>query len=90
MAELHRDPALAKHGPVMSEIQDQLLDLLRDPSVPVEGRIRRIASLGAITAVLFGASVLQDLPDAGLEASLRDVVRDLLDPAASSAGRPGP
>src|SRR6266536_1760989 len=80
MAELHRDPGLAKHGPVMSEMQDQLLGLLRDPSVPAEGRIRRIASLGAIAAVLLGASVLQDLPDAELEAALRNVARDLLGP----------
>lgn len=87
VAELHRDPALAKHGPVITEIQDQLLSLLKDPSVPVETRIRRIASLGAMTAVLVGASVLQDVPDAELEAALREVARDLLNPAASSARR---
>jgi len=80
MAELHRDPALAKHGPVMSEVQDHFLGLLRDPSVSVETRIRRMASLGAIAAVLLGASTLADVPDAELEAVLLTIVRDLLSP----------
>ncbi len=89
MAELHRDPARARHGPVVSEIQDHLLGLLRDPSVSVEVRIRRIASLGAIGSVLLGAGAFEDLPDAELEAALRNVARDVLGAAASSAGRPG-
>lgn len=89
IAELHRDPGVAKHGPVMSEIQDQFLGLLRDPSVSVEGRIRRIASLGAIAGVLLGASTFEDLPDAELEAALHNVARDLQGAVASPGGRPG-
>jgi AcrR family transcriptional regulator len=92
MAELHRDPAMAKHGPVITEMQDQLMGLLTDPAVPARARIRRFASLGAIFAVLFGASDLEDLPDVELEAALREVARDLLTdgPQANrSAGAPG-
>jgi hypothetical protein len=73
----------------MSEIQDHLIPLLRDPSASVEGRIRRIASLGAIAGVLLGASAFEDLPDAELEAALRNLARDVLGAATSSSGRPG-
>lgn len=78
MAELHREPGLAKHGPVMAEVQDDFLGLARDPSVPVEVRIRRIAALGTVAAVLFGAGLVDDLSDTELEAALRRVTRDVL------------
>jgi len=73
----------------MSEMQDHLLGLLRDPSVSVEGRIRRTASLGAIAGVLLRASAFGDLADAEMEAGLRSVARDVLGAATSSGGRPG-
>jgi AcrR family transcriptional regulator len=78
IGELHRDPGIASHGPVMSEMQDHLFALARDPSVPVEVRIRRIASLGTVVAVLLGTGSFEDLPDAELEAALRNVARDVL------------
>jgi AcrR family transcriptional regulator len=78
VAELHREPGLAKHGPVMSEMQDHILGLLQDPSVSVERRIRRIATLGAIAGVLLGTSAFEAVADAELEAALRSVARDLL------------
>ena len=86
IAELHTEPARAKHGPFVTEIQDQLMGLILDPSVPVDGRIRRIATLGAIAGVLLGASTYEDLADAELEASLRGIAGDLVgrDPTAGS------
>ena len=60
-----------------------ILGLLRDPSVSVERRIRRIASPGAIGAVLLGASAFDDMPDADLEVALRNVAHDVLGGSSS-------
>jgi AcrR family transcriptional regulator len=86
MAELHRAPALAKHGAVVTEVQDDFLSLARDRSVPVEVRLRRIASLGTVAAVLLGAGAFEDLSDAELETALRNVTRDVLGTGSRSAG----
>jgi len=86
VAELHRAPGLAKHGAVMTEVQDDFLSLARDRSVSVEVRIRRVAALGTVAAVLLGAGAFEDLPDAELEAALRNVTRDVLGTGSGSAG----
>src|SRR5262249_17217510 len=48
VAEIHRDLAPGGHAPVSRDIDQHVLGLLRDPSVPLERRVRRTASLGAI------------------------------------------
>jgi AcrR family transcriptional regulator len=79
IAALHRDEALKKHGPVQQhDLENHLLGLLRDPSVPLERRVRRMASVGAIAGVLLAASAFADVPDAELEIALRGVVHDVL------------
>jgi AcrR family transcriptional regulator len=86
IAELHGDAAGAKHGAVMSEVQDDFLGLARDPSVSAEVRIRRFASLGTVAAVLLGVGAFEDLSDAELEAALRNVTRDVLGTVSRGAG----
>src|SRR5215472_12396757 len=83
VAEIHRDLAPGGHAPVSRDIDQHVLGLLRDPSVPLESRVRRTASLGAIAAVLLAASAFADVPDAELEPALRTVVHDVI-------GRAGP
>lgn len=84
IAELHRDVTLPNHGRVLHgqvrehDMENHVLGLLRDPAAPVRQRVRRVASLGAVAGVLLMAGALADVPDAELEASLREVVRDLL------------
>lgn len=46
--------------------------------MPLESRVRRTASLGAIAEVLLAASAFADVPDAELEPALRTVVRDVI------------
>lgn len=81
LAELHRGPALQKHAPVQRhDMEDHLRDMLRDPAVPVEQRVRRMAAIGAIVGVLLatGSYAPADVPDAELEIVLRSVLHDLL------------
>ncbi|MBO0838535.1 MAG: hypothetical protein J2P28_23895, partial [Actinobacteria bacterium] len=60
-------------------VEERLLELLTSPSLGIEERVRRVASLGTVAAVLLlGATALTDVPDADLEASLREAVHDLL------------
>lgn len=76
--EMHRDLSTGKHAPVSQDMDQHLLGLLRDPTVPLESRVRRTASLGAIAEVLLAASAFADVPDAELEPALRTVVRDVI------------
>jgi len=84
MAELHRAPGLAKHGAVVTEVPDDFLGLASDRSVPAEVRIRRLAAVGTVAAVLLGAGAVDDLSDADLEAVLRRVTSGVL----SATSRP--
>lgn len=79
VAEVHRHDALGKHGPVRNDVDQYLLGLLRDPALPLEGRVRRTASLGVIAAVLLAASAFADVPDTDLEPALRTVVHDVIE-----------
>ena len=76
--ELHRGAGLEKHGPIRQEVDQLVLGLLRDPSLPVEARVRRTASLGVIAAVLLAAGAFSDVPDGELEPALRTVVHDVI------------
>lgn len=78
VAEIHRSPALEKHGPIRHDVDEHVLRLLRDPSLPVEARVRRTASLGVIAAVLLAAGALLDVPDVELEPALRTVLHDVI------------
>ena len=78
VAEIHRGPGLEKHGPIRQDVDHYVLELLRDPSLSVEGRVRRTASLGAIAAVLLAASAFTDVSDVELEPALRTVVHNLI------------
>src|SRR5215467_7587922 len=78
IAEIHREPTLGKHGPVRFDAEQQVVGLLTDPSLPVEGRVRRTASLGVIAAVLLAARAFADVPDVELEPALRTVVHDVI------------
>ena len=77
IAEVHRHPE--KHGaPGPAEAEERLLDLLTSRSLPTAERVRRVASLGALAAVLFAATALAGVPDSELETALRGVVHDVL------------
>lgn len=80
LAEIHRHPE--KHAqPPDQGVEQRLLELLTSPSLGTTERVRRVASLGTVAAVLLlGATALADVPDADLEASLREAVHDLLVP----------
>lgn len=78
VAEIHRGAGHDKHGPVRHDVDEHVLGLLRDPSLPVEGRVRRTASLGVIAAVLLAASAFADVPDVELEPALRTVLHDVI------------
>lgn len=86
VAEIHRDAALGKHGPVRHDVDQYLLGLLTDPSLPLEARVRRTASLGVIAAVLLAASAFADVPDADLEPALRTVVHDVIEGPTQRSG----
>jgi len=78
MGKLHTGPLFERHGPVDFEFEEQFVSLLGGPSVPAETRIRRIASAGAIVAVLVAAGLLSDVPDDRLEILLRSTIGDIL------------
>jgi AcrR family transcriptional regulator len=80
IAALHQGPALAKHGEIQKqhELQDYVTAMLQDPTLPVEVRVRRMASLGAIAGSLLPAHAVADVPDADLRAILRGVIHDVL------------
>jgi len=83
--EIHSGAALEKHGPVRDEVYEHVLGLLRDPSLPVEARVRRTASLGVIAAVLLAAGALSDVPDVELVPALRTVVHDVIGAATGES-----
>jgi AcrR family transcriptional regulator len=79
LAELQHSTALKNHAPAeQHDMETYLRDMLTDPSLPIERRVRRMASVGSIAGVLLSATSLADVPDADLEAALRDVVHDVL------------
>ena len=79
IGDLHGDAAaLARHGPIEQDIEQRVVGLLSDRSGPLERRVRRLASLGAIGAVLLGAESFADVSDGDLEEALRAVTRDVL------------
>ncbi len=80
IAALHQHDHMSKHGQIteQQDLQAYIIRLLNDPSLPVDQRVRRMASLGAVAGVLFTAHTAVDLPDAVLESALRGVVHDLL------------
>jgi AcrR family transcriptional regulator len=80
LAELHQPDMLAKHGQIQEQhdVQAHILGLLRDPSLPIDQRVRRMASLGAVAGVLLTANALDDVPNAELETALRGVIQDVL------------
>ena len=87
LAEIHRD-AGATHPDTSGDMDEWIGDLLTDRSAPVEVRVRRAASLGAIGAVLLGAGGLADVPDADLEDMLRQVAHHILEmPVRRPRGR---
>jgi AcrR family transcriptional regulator len=83
LAELHTGEALHKHGPIEHHAEDRIRGLLQDASAPVEERVRRMASLGVIGAILLGSDFLSDVPDGALETSVRQVVHDILSRGAA-------
>ena|SRR5262245_25486136 len=89
IADIHRDLAPGKHAPVSRDIDQYVLGLLRDPSVALESRVRRTASLGAIAAVVLAASAVADVPDVELEAALRTVVHDVIGWGATPSPQKG-
>jgi len=84
LLEIHRDAAaLEKHGPIRSEVEEYVMGLVRDPSTPVDRRVRRIATLGVVAGALLASGVLADVSDADLEAALRTVVHEVLGAGAA-------
>jgi AcrR family transcriptional regulator len=77
--EMHRDATvLGKHGPNRNEVEDYVMGMVRDPSTPVDRRVRRIASLGIVAGALLGGGALADVSDADLEAAVRTIVHEVL------------
>jgi AcrR family transcriptional regulator len=83
IADLHRGTGLKLHGPPGPDIERHLQTLLTDPSLPLERRVRRMASLGVIAGVLLAAGSFADTDDAELEAAMRTVVHEVLGGGAS-------
>ena len=78
IADMHRGKGLERHGPRGPDIEQLLLNLLTDPSLPLERRVRRMASLGVIAGVLLAAGAFAGTPEAELEAATHTVVREVL------------
>src|SRR5215831_16738306 len=77
--EMHRDPImLGKHGPNRNEVEDYVMGMVRDATVPPDRRVRRMSSLSIIAGALLGGGALADVSDADLEAALRRVVYEVL------------
>lgn len=77
--EMHRDATvLGKHGPNRNEVEDYVMGMIRDPSTPVDRRVRRIASLGIVAGALLVSGALADVSDADLEAAVRAIVHEVL------------
>jgi AcrR family transcriptional regulator len=73
--ELHRED----HDAANDDLQAQFRQVLADPRVPIEDRVRMAASFGAVMAGIFIAGdAFDDVPTADLGAMLRGAVRDLL------------
>lgn len=83
VADLHRGSGLERHGPPGPDIERHLQTLLTDPSLPLERRVRRMASLGVIAGVLLAAGSFADTDDGELEAAMRTVVHEVLGGGAS-------
>jgi AcrR family transcriptional regulator len=80
----HRQPR--DHGPPRGgtaqgvDLEGRLVDLLMDPSIALDRRVRMMASVGAIAGVLLAANAFASVPDADLEMTLRGIARDILGP----------
>jgi len=79
ISEMHREPSATHLKGDRRDLDDQFVDLLMDQSAPIELRVRRMASVGAVGATLLGAGRFTDVPDDVLERSLREVVHRILD-----------
>jgi hypothetical protein len=53
------------------------LMFLADPAVEAETRIRRVAVLGAIAAVLLASGLLTDVPEDVVKATLVSLIRQM-------------
>jgi AcrR family transcriptional regulator len=72
---------IAEHNKAHEDqaFEAELLALFLDRSGTPEGRVRRLASVGVVAAVLFGSAALSDIPDADLEPMLRSLARAVLE-----------
>jgi AcrR family transcriptional regulator len=75
---LHTHESIEKHGDAPHDMDEQVLEFMRDPSVPLDVRVRRAASVAAVIGVLIAGNAFSEASDAELEKVLRDVVRDVL------------
>ena len=85
IASMHREgESLKKHEAAKNsedielDLESRFFELLGDRSVPVDQRVRKLASVGAIAGVLLASNTLEDVPDSKLEVALRAVIHDIL------------
>jgi len=78
--DAHEGPLLEEHTKAHEDqpFEAELLALFLDRSGTPEGRVRRLASVGVVAAVLFGSAALSDIPDADLEPMIRRIARAVL------------
>jgi AcrR family transcriptional regulator len=78
--EVHEGPLLEEHRQAHQDqpLEAELMALFLDRSGTPGHRVRRLASVGVVAAVLFGSAAVSDIPDEDLEPMIRTVARAAL------------
>jgi AcrR family transcriptional regulator len=86
-----------QHDDAHQDMDEQLRQIVRDPSLPLRDRLRMGCAAGAVmTGVFLSSDALDEVPSAEIAKVLRDTVRDILrpdgsgPPPGSPAGGPPP
>jgi AcrR family transcriptional regulator len=80
VAALHEGQALVRHGELGNDMEQYVLGFIADTSAPIETRVRRVASLGAVVGMFLASGALTDISDADLERMIRTVLKNVLEP----------
>jgi AcrR family transcriptional regulator len=75
---LHQGEMLERHGDAGAGIEQQILAFIADPATPLETRVRRVMSLGALFSFYLGAAALSDVSDSDYDRLMRQITTEVI------------